>query len=50
MVVTKKVQDSQMDSKWQSSSTGRVQWPLPSDGAVADLGVNLGHREIAMSE
>ena len=25
MVVTKKVQDSQIDSKWQSSSTGRAQ-------------------------
>ena len=30
MVVTKNVQDSQIDSKWQSISTGRAQWPLPS--------------------
>ena len=30
MVVTKHAQDSQIDSKWQSSSTGRAQWPLPS--------------------
>ena len=30
IVVTKKVQDSQMDSKWQSISTGRAQKPLPS--------------------
>jgi hypothetical protein len=30
MVVTKKVQLSQMDSKWHSISTGRAQKPLPS--------------------
>jgi hypothetical protein len=30
MVVTKNEQDSQIDSKWQSISTGRAQYPLPS--------------------
>lgn len=29
MVVTKNEQDSQIDSKWQSISTGRAQYPLP---------------------
>jgi len=30
VVVWKKLQDSRIDSKWQSSPTGRAQWPLPS--------------------
>ena len=30
MVVMKNEQDSQIDSKWQSISTGRAQYPLPS--------------------
>ena len=30
MVVTKKVEDPQMDSKWQSISTGRAKCPLPN--------------------
>ena len=42
MVVTKKVQDSQMDSKWQSISTGRAQCPVAEHPAV-HLGAKLAY-------
>jgi hypothetical protein len=42
MVVTKKLQDLRIDSKWQSSSTGRAQIAV-AEHAVVHLGAERAH-------